>query len=54
MEMRMLLDRFAGPAEVVSELDGRVLAEARTSTGVDWLPAEVRLQAERHRARRVR
>ncbi|MEU1628967.1 alkaline shock response membrane anchor protein AmaP [Streptomyces sp. NPDC020096] len=49
----LVLDRYARPAEVVSDLDARVLAEARASTGLAELPAEARLRVERHRARRV-
>ncbi|MGW7005659.1 alkaline shock response membrane anchor protein AmaP [Streptomyces sp. NPDC054933] len=49
----LVLDRHARPAEVVSDLDARVLAEARASTGLAALPAEARLRVERHRARRV-
>ncbi|WNI14959.1 alkaline shock response membrane anchor protein AmaP [Actinacidiphila sp. ITFR-21] len=43
----------ATPQDVVAGLDGEVLAHARASAGLDELPAEARLRAVRHRARRV-
>jgi hypothetical protein len=43
----------ATPVEVVTGLDSAVLEHARTSTGLDILPAEARLRAVRHRASRV-
>lgn len=43
----------ATPQEVVAGLDTEVLARARTSAGLAGLPAEARLRAVRHRARRV-
>lgn len=43
----------ATPDEVVANLDSSVLARARTSAGLSELPAEARLRAVRHRARRV-
>ncbi|MCL2552824.1 MAG: alkaline shock response membrane anchor protein AmaP [Actinomycetia bacterium] len=43
----------ATPLDVVTGLDTSVLANARTSTGLDALPAEARLRAVRHRASRV-
>lgn len=43
----------ATPADVVAALDSSVLERARTSAGFDALPAEARLRAVRHRARRV-
>ncbi|GAA1884490.1 alkaline shock response membrane anchor protein AmaP [Streptantibioticus ferralitis] len=51
--VRLQLDRHARPAGVVSDLGGRVLAEARASTGLTEFPAVARLRVERHRARRV-
>lgn len=51
--MSLLLEGHAVPDEVVTALDARVLADARRSTGLDELPAEVRLHGERHRASRV-
>jgi hypothetical protein len=47
------LEPFANPREVVDGLDADVLTHARTSAGLDELPAEARLRAVRHRARRV-
>ncbi|BBA96555.1 putative membrane protein [Actinacidiphila reveromycinica] len=47
------LEPFANPREVVAGLDSSVLARARGSAGLDELPAEARLRAVRHRARRV-
>jgi len=43
----------ATPDEVVAGLDSSVLARARTSAGLDRLPAEARLRPVRHRASRV-
>ncbi|MEE4541410.1 alkaline shock response membrane anchor protein AmaP [Streptomyces sp. V4-01] len=43
----------ATPADVVTALDSSVLERARTSAGFAALPAEARLRAVRHRARRV-
>jgi hypothetical protein len=43
----------ATPAEVVAGLDESVLERARSSAGFAALPAEARLRAVRHRARRV-
>ncbi|MFG1807622.1 alkaline shock response membrane anchor protein AmaP [Streptomyces sp. NPDC049040] len=43
----------AAPDDVVAGLDDEVLAHARTSTGLAELPAEARLRAVRHRARRA-
>ncbi len=51
--MTLLLDGDAVPRDVMTGLDGRVLADARRSTGLEALPAEVRMRGERHRARRV-
>jgi hypothetical protein len=49
----LLLDGDAVPDAVVTALETRVLADARASTGLERLPAEVRMRGERHRARRV-
>lgn len=43
----------ATPDEVVAGLDSAVLERARTSAGLDRLPAEARLRPVRHRASRV-
>jgi hypothetical protein len=43
----------ATPEDVVAGLDSLVLERARTSAGLDDLPAEARLRAVRHRAARV-
>jgi hypothetical protein len=43
----------ATPDEVVAGLDASVLERARSSAGLDRLPAEARLRAVRHRAARV-
>ncbi len=51
--MSLLLDGGAVPGEVASGLGREVLADARRSTGLAALPAEVRLHGERHRGRRV-
>jgi hypothetical protein len=47
------LEPHATPYEVVAGLDSSVLERARTSAGLDALPAEARLRAVRHRASRV-
>ncbi|MEW1862966.1 alkaline shock response membrane anchor protein AmaP [Streptomyces sp. NBC_00669] len=47
------LEPHANPKEVVAGLDSSVLERARTSAGLEELPAEARLRAVRHRARRV-
>jgi hypothetical protein len=47
------LEPRATPADVVEGLDAHVLSRARTSAGLDSLPAEARLRAVRHRASRV-
>jgi hypothetical protein len=47
------LEPYATPHEVVAGLDASVLVRARTSAGLEELPAEARLRAVRHRARRV-
>ncbi|MFC4030515.1 alkaline shock response membrane anchor protein AmaP [Streptomyces polygonati] len=43
----------AAPRDLVAGLDAEVLANARTSAGLRELPAEARLRAVKHRARRV-
>jgi hypothetical protein len=43
----------ATPDEVATGLDAAVLQRARTSVGLDALPAEARLRAVKHRAARV-
>jgi hypothetical protein len=54
-EARMVLGlaAHATPGEVVHALDTSVLERARASAGLTALPAEARLRAVRHRARRV-
>jgi hypothetical protein len=47
------LEPYATPREVVDGLDADVLEQARASAGLAELPAEARLRAVRHRARRV-
>jgi hypothetical protein len=47
------LEPHATPREVVEGLDAAVLERARTSAGLDELPAEARLRAVKHRAARV-
>lgn len=47
------LEPHATPRDVVAGLDAAVLERARTSAGLDELPAEARLRAVRHRATRV-
>ncbi|MFI0721334.1 alkaline shock response membrane anchor protein AmaP [Streptomyces sp. NPDC021224] len=47
------LEPRATPEDVVARLDSHVLERARTSAGLDSLPAEARLRPVRHRASRV-
>jgi hypothetical protein len=47
------LEPRATPSDVVEALDAHVLDRARTSAGLDTLPAEARLRPVRHRASRV-
>lgn len=47
------LEPRATPEDVVAGLDAHVLDRARTSAGLDALPAEARLRPIRHRASRV-
>lgn len=47
------LEPRATPEDVVAGLDSHVLDRARTSAGLDELPAEARLRPVRHRASRV-
>ncbi|MEU8518347.1 alkaline shock response membrane anchor protein AmaP [Streptomyces sp. NBC_01216] len=49
----LLLEPHASPGETLRGLTHEALAHARTSTGLPSLPAEARLRAVRHRARRV-
>ncbi|MET9360713.1 alkaline shock response membrane anchor protein AmaP [Streptomyces sp. NPDC006632] len=49
----LLLEPHAQPAVALARLDGEALAHARDSAGLAELPAEVRLRAVKHRARRV-
>ncbi|MCK7621913.1 alkaline shock response membrane anchor protein AmaP [Streptomyces sp. RS10V-4] len=49
----LLLEPHADPGTVVRRLSEGAVAHARTSAGLDRLPAEVRLRAVRHRAERV-
>ncbi|MER5886340.1 alkaline shock response membrane anchor protein AmaP [Streptomyces sp. NPDC001941] len=49
----LVLEPHAAPAEVLWGLTGEALAHARDSAGLAALPAEVRVRAAGHRARRV-
>lgn len=51
--MSLLLDGDAVPGAIVRDVDGRVLADARRSAGLNRLPSEVRMRGQRHRGRRV-
>ncbi|MDI3423407.1 alkaline shock response membrane anchor protein AmaP [Streptomyces luteolus] len=51
--VRMLLAPHAEPSVALRLLTADSLAQARTSTGLDRLPAEVRMRGVKHRARRV-
>ncbi|MER7960288.1 alkaline shock response membrane anchor protein AmaP [Streptomyces sp. NPDC096030] len=47
------LEPYASPAAALTTLATEALDHARTSTGLSALPAEARLRAVKHRARRV-
>ncbi|MFD4690800.1 alkaline shock response membrane anchor protein AmaP [Streptomyces sp. NPDC058463] len=51
--VRLLLEPHAAPDQALRDLADGALAHARTSAGLDELPAEVRLKAVKHRAERV-
>ncbi|MYU35223.1 alkaline shock response membrane anchor protein AmaP [Streptomyces sp. SID8358] len=51
--IRLLMEPHGAPAKVLRELSDEALAHARSSAGLDELPAEVRLKAVKHRAERV-
>lgn len=51
--VRLILAAHAQPAETLARLQSEALEHARTSAGLDQLPAEVRLRSVRHRAERV-
>lgn len=51
--IRLLLEPHAAPDQALRGLADEALAHARTSAGLDELPAEVRLKAVKHRAERV-
>ncbi|MFH9619399.1 alkaline shock response membrane anchor protein AmaP [Streptomyces pratensis] len=51
--IRLLMEAHATPALALRGLSEGALTHARTSAGLDELPAEVRLKAVKHRAERV-
>ncbi|MFH8760135.1 alkaline shock response membrane anchor protein AmaP [Streptomyces atroolivaceus] len=51
--VRLLMEPHAAPGPVLRGLSEGALTHARTSAGLDELPAEVRLKAVKHRAERV-
>ncbi|MFH9471995.1 alkaline shock response membrane anchor protein AmaP [Streptomyces clavifer] len=51
--IRLLMEPHAAPRQALRGLTDEALAHARTSAGLDELPAEVRLKAVKHRAERV-
>ncbi|WP_432074343.1 alkaline shock response membrane anchor protein AmaP [Streptomyces wuyuanensis] len=51
--VRLLLEPFASPGETLHRLSAEALTHARDSAGLASLPAEVRLRARKHRAKRV-
>ncbi|MFI5621071.1 alkaline shock response membrane anchor protein AmaP [Streptomyces sp. NPDC051567] len=53
LRIALELEPHAVPADALAGLAGPVLAHARSSTGLPALPAEARLTAASHRARRV-
>ncbi len=51
--VNLQLEPHARPADAVARLRDEALEHARTSAGLESLPAEVRLRGRRHRAERV-
>lgn len=51
--VRLLMEPHASPGLVLRGVSEGALTHARTSAGLDELPAEVRLKAVKHRAERV-
>lgn len=51
--VRMLMEPHASPGLALRGLSEGALTHARTSAGLDELPAEVRMKAVKHRAERV-
>jgi hypothetical protein len=51
--VRLLMEPHAAPGQALRGLADEALAHARSSAGLDELPAEVRLKAVKHRAERV-
>lgn len=51
--LRVLLTAYAQPVAALDRVRHEVLEHARTSAGLERLPAEVRLRAQRHGAERV-
>lgn len=52
-QTHLVLDAHAEPTVVLEHLSRKVLRHAQDSAGLDSLPAEVRLRAVRHAARRA-
>ncbi|MFI6283865.1 alkaline shock response membrane anchor protein AmaP [Streptomyces sp. NPDC051018] len=53
VRIRLQLEPYASPAHTLSRLSDEALAHARDSAGLAVLPAEARLTASKHGARRV-
>ncbi len=51
--VRLLMEPHAAPDQVLRGLADEALERARSSAGLEQLPAEVRLKAVKHRAERV-
>ncbi|MFJ9113264.1 alkaline shock response membrane anchor protein AmaP [Streptomyces sp. NPDC102283] len=51
--VRLMMEPHAAPLGTLNAVADGALAHARTSAGLDALPAEVRLRAVKHRAERV-
>ncbi|MFF3688719.1 alkaline shock response membrane anchor protein AmaP [Streptomyces sp. NPDC002187] len=49
----LLLEPYAAPSETLSHLTDEAIGHARDSAGLASLPAEVRMGATKHKARRV-
>ncbi|MET8676204.1 alkaline shock response membrane anchor protein AmaP [Streptomyces sp. NPDC004647] len=49
----VVLEPYAGPAEVLGRMNDEALRHARDSAGLERLPAEVRVTAARHGAERA-
>ena len=51
--VRLVLEPYADPVQILGHLSRETLAHARESAGLDRLPSKVRLREVRHRAQRA-